>query len=321
MKTLTKAALAVVVSFMFCSFAYAEVPKTLNFQGRLTDADQNPLEGAYSATFSIYNTFTGGSPLWTETQSVSVADGIYSCILGEGTPLNLSFDEACYLEVSVSGQVLSPRQKLSATPYALNSERLGGYLYNEFLHTDESGNVGIGTANPKTALEVDGDITIGDDDWIGIASPNNARIQFDFTPAPDNIDICDANLRISGNVSFYIGGADGTAEIGRLFNSAGDLTFQGVGNRDIAFGSDSNPKLLFVNGLYSNVGIGTTSPQEKLHVDGKVKAEEFITGDITFTNKATGETLWRMFEDEEGLYLESAKTGKIYSFVLEEVKK
>jgi hypothetical protein len=83
-----------------------------------------------------------------------------------------------------------------------------------------------------------------------------------------------------------------------ILNRRGNLTFQRVGG---------------------NVGIGTTAPTEKLEVAGRVKAQEFITGDITF--QKDGEKLWRMFEDEEGLYIENLKTGKVYRFVLQEVEK
>jgi len=44
-----------------------------------------------------------------------------------------------------------------------------------------------------------------------------------------------------------------------------------------------------------------------------------VTGDITF--QKNNESLWRMYEDEDGLYLENLKTGKIYRFVLHELKK
>ena len=70
-----------------------------------------------------------------------------------------------------------------------------------------------------------------------------------------------------------------------------------------------------------SVGIGTTTPAAgyKLDVEGKIQATVFDTGDITFRSQETNQILWRMFEDEDGLYLESAKTGKVYKFVLEEL--
>jgi len=47
-----------------------------------------------------------------------------------------------------------------------------------------------------------------------------------------------------------------------------------------------------------------------------VQAYGYNTGDIIF--QKDGKKLWRMFEDEAGLYLENLNTGKIYSFVLRE---
>jgi hypothetical protein len=67
-----------------------------------------------------------------------------------------------------------------------------------------------------------------------------------------------------------------------------------------------------------NVGIGLTSPGYKLDVDGDIQAEAYHAGDIFF--QKDGEKLWRMFEDEQGLYVESLKTGKKYSFMLQEIK-
>ncbi|MBE0410796.1 MAG: hypothetical protein IBX69_13815 [Anaerolineales bacterium] len=68
-----------------------------------------------------------------------------------------------------------------------------------------------------------------------------------------------------------------------------------------------------------NVGIGTTRPQYKLDVEGDVQAHAYHTGEIHF--QKNDKKLWRMFEDEDGLYLENLITGKVYKFVLQEVEK
>ncbi len=67
------------------------------------------------------------------------------------------------------------------------------------------------------------------------------------------------------------------------------------------------------------VGIGTTDPQYTLDVEGYVQAQGYYTGDIVF--QKNGSNLWRMFEDEDGLYIESIKTGKVYKLALQEVEK
>jgi hypothetical protein len=72
-----------------------------------------------------------------------------------------------------------------------------------------------------------------------------------------------------------------------------------------------------------NVGIGTITPASgyMLDVEGKIQATAFDTGDITFRDPETGIILWRMFEDDDGLYLEKMKTGTVYTIVLEEAGK
>jgi hypothetical protein len=65
-----------------------------------------------------------------------------------------------------------------------------------------------------------------------------------------------------------------------------------------------------------SIGIGTPDPEYKLDVEGTVQAHDFITGDITF--RKDGKKLWRMFEDEKGLYVENLSTGKTSKVFLEE---
>ena len=60
--------------------------------------------------------------MWTESQTVVVANGRFNVILGSGdSPLDLPFDEPYYLGVTVSGDPeMTPRIELAASPYSLN---------------------------------------------------------------------------------------------------------------------------------------------------------------------------------------------------------
>ena len=102
----------------------AGVPTVMNFQGRLTDNTpmQAPINASLPMEFRIYDQATGGLPLWSETwTSVPVVNGLISVLLGSnGSPLPASVFTSMnlHLEIIVDGDVLTPRQKIGAVPYA-----------------------------------------------------------------------------------------------------------------------------------------------------------------------------------------------------------
>jgi len=111
---------------MFTQTALADIPGTINYQGRLTDAAGNPVaDGTYGVTFKLYYEATGDTPTgWSEVQNVSTKNGYFSVALGSQNPLSkLCFDRPYYLETWVGGdsQPMSPRQPLQSVPYALNA--------------------------------------------------------------------------------------------------------------------------------------------------------------------------------------------------------
>lgn len=102
----------------------------LNYQGRLLDPvnGQAKADGAYTFTFRIYNTATGGAPLWTETKSVSVNKGLFSTLLGDTTPLDSAIftGQDLYLGVTIgTDPEAAPRQRLAHVAYAMYAERAG----------------------------------------------------------------------------------------------------------------------------------------------------------------------------------------------------
>lgn len=103
--------------------SFAAVPQTINYQGYLTNASGTPVTGTADIVFSIYDVSSGGSSLWTETQSgVPVDKGVYSVILGSATPITLSFDAQYYLGVKVdSDDEMTPRQQLTSAAYSFRA--------------------------------------------------------------------------------------------------------------------------------------------------------------------------------------------------------
>ena len=87
---------------------------------------------------------------------------------------------------------------------------------------------------------------------------------------------------------------------------------------DFVVESDHNANMLFVDASTDRVGIGTNNPACTLDVEGDIQAYAYHTGDIFF--QKSGKDIWRMFEDENGLYVENIETGKIYRFVLEDAE-
>ena len=175
---------------------------------------------------------------------------------------------------------------------------------NRISVAENTGYVGIGTIDPTTLLTTK--LSDSDTTWAGTTTQYAVEI--------DNVDQTDSNW---AQIVFddNDGGTNPAGFIGTRFtdhtNNYGELHF---GTR----GSGSVGSRMVIDSP-GNVGIGTTSPVYKLDVEGYVQAHGYYTGDIVFQKDK--QKLWRMFEDEDGLYLENLKTGKIYRFVLQEVKK
>ena len=95
------------------------VASKISYQGRLTDAGGNPLNGNYNLVFQLWDDATAGSQLGAAIvkNNVPVSNGLFT--VGLDVPQEAFNGQALWLRVQVNGEWLSPRQELLPVPYAL----------------------------------------------------------------------------------------------------------------------------------------------------------------------------------------------------------
>lgn len=100
------------------------VPEAINYQGYLTDAEGNPLNGDVAMTFRIYSVEISGTELWSETHAaVTVMEGVFNVVLGSSAPISQGMlDGDRYLGITVGADSeMVPRMKLTSSAYAIRA--------------------------------------------------------------------------------------------------------------------------------------------------------------------------------------------------------
>lgn len=230
---------AFLLLFALSGIGRATIPPALNFQGYLTSPSGNPIQGSVSMVFKLYGQETGGTVLWTETHpTVQVINGIYSVLLGETTPLGLPFDGPYYLGIQVgSDPEMTPRIALTSTGYAFRAHMV------ETVTAAQAGAVALNQPNSITSgMIADGTITNAD---IASGAAIDVSKLSGVAAATHNHDASYVNVTgdtMTGSLTLPLNG---------LVAGTNQLVLAG-----------------------GNVGMGTTSPTQKLEVSGNVK----ITG-------------------------------------------
>jgi hypothetical protein len=139
----------------------------INFQGKLTNPNgTNLANGNYNFVFSLYSAASGGSAIWTESDTITLTDGIFQINLGPSASgantnfANVDFNsDSIYLGIKVGADAeMSPRVQFTATPYAFNSEKLGGISAAGFAQLNpasaQSGSLNVsGTVQAATSIQ------------------------------------------------------------------------------------------------------------------------------------------------------------------------
>lgn len=103
--------------------SFAAVPNLINFQGRLCDISGNAVTTQTTVTVDFFNQDAGGASIFSESHSVSPdVNGIYNLFIGANTSLaGVNFGNDIWIEVTAGGEVLSPRYRLTTSPYAFRA--------------------------------------------------------------------------------------------------------------------------------------------------------------------------------------------------------
>ena len=103
---------------------FAAVPQVIDYQGYLME-NGAAVTGTKSITFTLYDAATGGAQLCTSgAQSVTVTKGVFTYQIGTSgcTLSSVDFDSAVYLELSVEGTPLSPREQVAGSAYSVQTK-------------------------------------------------------------------------------------------------------------------------------------------------------------------------------------------------------
>jgi hypothetical protein len=261
-------------------------------------------------TIRIYAAEHDLTPLWEESQTITPqGNGQYTVLVGasreEGIPLDVfRSGEARWIGVTLErvGEVEAPRTRLASVPYALraqDAETLGGHPASAYVRTrdaaarddatasdapeavlpgtinmlakyttgadvgnsavfENAGLVGVNTLAPRDAMHVQFTNTVGSMTGYAVQNLGNTAASY------SGMLFFDQN----GVLGQFQGFNNVTHEY-RINNIARNGASQFDGTINFMIGSTSR---LFVTSN-GNVGLGTTTPSQRLHVAGALNVD------------------------------------------------
>jgi hypothetical protein len=315
---------------LLVSQAKAQIPQAFNYQAAIRDADGNPLVNEeVIMLFNFRQEILDGNLLYQETHTVQTNDfGLVNLNLGSGSPIFGSFadiDWSCcihFLESKVDigngqGFLNLGTQQFLSVPYALASEKTkntwttngntGIDQNNDFIGTTDSRKLRFRTNNvERMVVNTNGYVSMG---ISTAASRLHLHNDGSVEPISNVIQFTDG----ASGLGYYDGFVVGILED----NSYGISTW----NDNMPLKINTNGAQIDIrNGIInlnsSRVGIGTGSPEEKVHIrDNDFQFRISNNDNTNFWNFGASSDNWAAGADKLIIHNQSTSSNAHFTIV------
>lgn len=301
--------------FTILTFCFAQAPQKMTYQAVVRDANDNlVINSQVGIQISVLQFSTTGTPVYIENHSpVTNENGLFSLEIGGGSQVIGDFNDIAwrngpfFLETQIdleggTGYDITLTTELLSVPYALLAENAEPWIRDGNSVYLANENLGVGTSSPLGGLHINSTDaltlqTMANDvgypiyvrdmfgnqrlRWRLLPGPAATTLDFDlYEPVPD----ASLSLRF-----FRFANTSGNKELVFL---RGNNTTQ----RSARIGVDGIDSYFQIHG--GNFGIGTGTPESKLHVtDGDIYIENVNRGVIM---RSPNGNCWRMTVNNSG---------------------
>jgi len=338
-----------------------EIPGQISYQGRLIDIDGDPIETPVDIIAAIYDSDEGGLLLWSESfTQVPVTDGLFSLTLGETTsiPGDIFSSGTRYLSISVGGEEITPRTRLIAVPYsfvasvsdssdiaadvpddaiteskiadgAVNRDKLGldavssEHIADGSVDTDDLADDAVTGDNIEdgTVTETNiADLAVSNAK-LADGAVNSDKLADNSVDSDKLADNSVDSTKISDGSILFIDLNQNGAQNGQVIKWDGSAWAASHDDVGIVSGWADYGRYISLQTLTDSVGIGTSTPQAKLDIEGGLRVADDIAvgGTVGIADAATESISLRITKAEDGAAIavdSSSESKQEHTFVV-----
>lgn len=292
------------LSFVASVPSSAQVPRVLSYQGTLSDSEASPVNEPVRLTFRLFDRLTGGTSLWEEVhEQVPVSNGSFDLTLGETTPIDITFDGPTWLEIQVNDSApLSPRTRLTASPYSLHALSVSDGAVTEDVIADETVVRSINGLRDVVTLVAGDNVTVfQEEEGEIIISASVAGAGSSLPAEGTGATIAGGTDNVASGDHAAVGGGESNAATNAHSTIAGGRGNIASGFESAILGGKGNS----ATGFQAVVGGGD--------VNNAVGACTFLgggAGNIVFGRNAFAGAGWRNFVTDQGGVIAGGRDNK-----------